>query len=167
MADTDQTAREDRYRVNQEQLIRLQLASIHEREETNKLYEIKLKQRDRKMNVVVSASGVIMAVSTKARLKSLPRALAESIRKKADGTRSARLERVEVRAVEKSGKIVTLLVPRIVYKSVLLKVMQAQMTVAEDGTMVDRPKWRTIHRDDDDEDEDDDDDDDEDDEDDD
>jgi uncharacterized membrane protein YkoI len=87
-----------------------------ERERGVLFYEVNLKQADRRMEVEVTAEGIIGEVEGKVRLSDLPAAIAAKVRRATTGGRILRIERHEVRGVVRRGRMVPLPLARVVYE---------------------------------------------------
>ena len=124
------------------------------------LYEAALIHNGRDLEVEVTADGVIVEVGTPAALRSLPRAVQDTIRKVARGARIHEVEKTEVRAVVRNGVVKPLRTARLVYEAELRKGGKvSEVEISADGRVLEQSKWKK-HDPFEDEDEDDDDDDD-------
>ena len=123
------------------------------------VYEVELVQDGKEIEVTVTSGGVIMEVEREIAQAELPPAVAAAIAKAAGGAKIEEIEREEIRAVVRDGKVVKLDKPKIVYEAEFRKAgREVEVEVAADGTIL-----KTESEDDDDNDDDDDDDDDKDD----
>ena len=134
-----------------------------EREGGIDLFEVELIHNGQDMEVEVSTCGVLMEVETDVSAKELPSAVLDTITKASEGGTITSVERAEIRALVKDGKLVTLDPPEVVYEAELRKDdKEAEVEVAEDGTLLEEPEWKIgDEEDEDDEDDEDDDEDDE------
>ena len=110
------------------------------------LYDIEFKAG--KGEIEVAQDGTVIDVATIITMKDLPKAVAEAIRKAAEGAIIKQIEKSEVRAEIKKegekGKIVKLDSPRYVYEAELVKGNQTgEIEVAADGKVIEALKWDT------------------------
>ena len=82
-----------------------------ENEDGVKLYEVELEQGGKELEVKVSPTGTIVEVESEIALGDVPKAVAAAIAKAAGGGKVVEVEKVEARAVQKSGQWVKLDTP--------------------------------------------------------
>jgi len=76
-------------------------------------------------------------------MKDLPKPAADAILKGAAGAKITQLEKSEVRAEVKAGKVVTLASRKYIYEAELAKDNQlGEIQVTADGHVVEGPKWK-------------------------
>ncbi|MFH1732184.1 MAG: PepSY-like domain-containing protein, partial [Planctomycetota bacterium] len=100
-------------------------ATVSEIERENEngvlLYEVELKQNGAEIDVKVMADGTIVEVESKIAAKDLPAAVAKAVEKAAPGATIKEVERKEIRAALKAGKVVKLAKPEVVYEVEVVK----------------------------------------------
>ena len=113
-----------------------------ERENGIDLYEVALIQDGRDMEVEVSAEGVVIEIETEVAMKDVPSPVAKTIIEISKGARVKEVEKVELRAVVKSGKLVKLREPTTFFEVEVVKGdKQAEIKVSPDGTMLEPVTW--------------------------
>jgi hypothetical protein len=107
------------------------------------LYDIEFKGG--KGEIEVAQDGTVIDVATIVDMKDIPKPAAEALQKAAvGGVTIKQVERSEVRAEVKNGKVVRLASPKYVYAAELVKGKQTgEMQVAPDGKVVEALKWST------------------------
>jgi len=128
-----------------------------EDEDGFRLYEVSLLQAGREMEVEISPDGVIVEIETETSIAALPQAVLAAIQAAAGEGRVTSVERTEIRAVVQDGALALLAQPRVVYEAELVRGDEgAEIEVAADGTVLEKPEWKQMRdRDDDDDDNDD------------
>ncbi len=123
--------------------------------------EVEIEHRGSEIEVTVTPDGQILSVEREISRRDLPKAVADAIGKHRGRARVSEVEAVEVHA---EWKAVPLDKPAKVYEVELKRGRrEGEMLIAEDGTVLRKPRWYRDDADDDDDDHDDDDDDDDDD----
>lgn len=113
-----------------------------EKEAGINLYDIEFKAGQGEIEV--AEDGTVMDIATIVKMKDLPKAALAAIRKGAAGAKITQLEKSEVRAEIKEGKINKLGAPKYVYEAELAKGNQrAEIQVTPDGEVIEAPKWKT------------------------
>jgi len=103
-------------------------------------YDVEFKASQGEMDV--AEDGTVMDIATIVRMEDIPAPAAAAIRKAAAGAKITQLEKSEVRAEAKNGKIVKLSPYRYVYEAEMSKgKLAAEVQVSPDGTVVEAPKW--------------------------
>ena len=113
------------------------------------LYEVKYAppMGKPKVEVVFSSAGTKMETETDVPLRNIPATVIRAVAKTARGARAVSAEKEVVYALLKSNRIVRLERPRVTYELELVRNgMEAEIEVAEDGTIVKRPQWQAIER---------------------
>ena len=127
-----------------------------EYEDGVKLYEVALTLGGRKMDVKLSPKGTILEIETKVGVNEVPKAAMQAIRQHAKGGRVEEIEKVELRGVVKSGRLVKLRQPKIFFEAEVARDgREAEIKVAPDGSLVEKPEWKDDEDEDDEEDDDD------------
>src|SRR5262245_27658785 len=90
-----------------------------EHEQGIKLYDIEFKAD--KGEIEVAEDGSVIDIATIIKMKDLPRPAADAILKGAGGAKITQLEKSEVRAEIKAGKVVPLASPKYIYEAELAK----------------------------------------------
>lgn len=118
-------------------------AEIEETEvekECLKIYEVELEQNDQEVEVAVAPDGTILEVETEITLQDLPEAVAQAIAEAAEGATIKEVSREVTYAVV---KLVSLDQPQTSYEAELSKQgAECEIEVAEDGTILEQPKWK-------------------------
>ena len=118
-------------------------------------YEATFIERARQVTVLVSPDGVVVMIRRDAAPASLPKPVAQAIRTAAPGATIGRVEHVEVRAVVTDGRPVPLEAPMLGYHALVFsKGRKADLAIAPDGTLAEKPKWEDLHDEDDEDDDD-------------
>lgn len=101
------------------------------------LYEVELTQNGQETEVTVSPEGVIVEVEAELAMKDLPKAVADAITKAAGGAKIEEIEREEIRAVVRDGKLVKLEKPTITYEAEFRKGdKEIEIHLAPDGKIL-------------------------------
>ena len=117
------------------------------------LYEVTLVVNGLDAEVSLAADGTVAEVEWVVPTQALPTAVIEAIKKLAKDASVIRIEKEEIRAEAKDGKLVPLAKPRIVYEASLKKKdLFAEVEIAADGRVIEQPKWKKLGADDDDDD---------------
>jgi uncharacterized membrane protein YkoI len=105
-----------------------------EREGDLLLYEVRLDRDGLRIELDVSAEGIIASVETSAEAGDLPQAVAKAMARAAKGAEILRVDREEVRAVP---RLVPLDRPRVLYEVAFIRDGEKHaVTIAADGTVV-------------------------------
>ena len=113
-----------------------------ENEQGVKLYDIEFKADAGEIEV--AEDGTVIDIATIIKMKDLPKPAADAIVKGAAGAKITQLEKSEVRAEVKAGKVVPLASPKYIYEAELAKDSQiAEIQVTPDGHVVEGPKWKS------------------------
>ncbi len=112
-----------------------------EKEDGVSLYDIEFQKG--KGEIEVAEDGSVIDIATIVNLKDVPAAALAAIRKGAAGGSIKQVEKSEVRAEVKHGRVVKLASPRYIYEAELVKGNQkAEIQVAPDGQVIEAPKWK-------------------------
>ena len=112
------------------------------KEEGVTLYDIEFKAG--KGEIEVAEDGSIIDIVTIVRIDQIPGAVAAAIQRGAAGATIKQLEKSEVRAEVKNGKVIKLANPRCVYEAELVRGTQTtEIQVAPDGQVIAEPRWKT------------------------
>ena len=105
------------------------------------LYDIEFKEG--KGEIEVAEDGSVIDIATIVKIEDIPRAAAAAIQRVAAGAIIKQVEKSEVRAEAKNGKVIKLASPRCVYQAELVKDRQTvEIQVAPDGQVIEEPKWK-------------------------
>ena len=119
-----------------------EIASLEvEKEAGVTLYDIEFKAG--RGDIKVAEDGSVIDIATIVKLKELPAAALAAIQNGAAGATIRQIERSEVRAEVKHGRVVKLARVRYTYGAELVKGNQhTEIQVAPDGTVIEAPKWK-------------------------
>jgi uncharacterized membrane protein YkoI len=113
-----------------------------ENEQGVNLYDIEFKAN--RGEIEVAEDGTVIDIASIVKLKDIPKPAADAILKGASGAKITQLEKSEVRAEVKAGKVVALASPKYIYEAELAKDSQiAEIQVTSEGHVVERPKWKS------------------------
>ena len=105
------------------------------------LYDIEFKAGGG--DISVAEDGSVIDMATPVKIKELPSAALAAIQNGAAGGSIKRVERSEVRAEIKHGRVVKLAKPRYTYDAELVKGDQhTEIQVEPDGKVIEAPKWK-------------------------
>lgn len=106
------------------------------------VYEVELKNNGKGMSILVTAEGLIVSVEAVIEMSEAPAAVEKAIKDAAGDAKIGTVEKSETRATVKDGKFVKLDAVKITYEAELKKDGKtADVEVAEDGTVLEQPKW--------------------------
>lgn len=106
------------------------------------LYDIEFKSGQGEIDI--AEAGTVMDIATIIEMKDVPPAAAAAIQNAARGAKISQLEKSEIRAEVKNGKIMKLANPKYAYEAELVKGNQtAEVQVSPDGKILEAPKWKT------------------------
>ena len=119
-----------------------EIASLEvEKEAGITLYDIEFKAG--RGDIKVAEDGTVIDIATIVKLKELPAAALAAIQNGAAGATIMQIEKSEVRAEVKHGRVVKLAGARYTYGAELVKGNQhTEIQVAPDGTVIEAPKWK-------------------------
>ena len=121
-----------------------------------KLYEVELTAKGSSMEVKVSPGGAIVEVATRVAMSDLPGPAAATIKKLAKGGSIKEIDKVQVRAVVKSRRLVRLREPKSHFEAEVAKGgKEAEIRVSAAGRLLESLKWEDDDDDDDDDNDDD------------
>ncbi len=112
-----------------------------------KIYDFEFRKGQGEMDI--AADGTVLNRETPIKPADVPVAVLEAIRKAAAGGKIIQVEKEEIRAELKSGKIVKLDAPKYDYEADLVKRTRVgEVVVTADGQVTEGPKWRKKRTDD-------------------
>ena len=113
-----------------------------EKEDGVTLYDIEFKAG--KGEIEVAEDGSVIDIATIVKSRDVPKAALAAIHKGAVGATIKQLEKSEVRAEVKDGKVVKFASPKYIYEAELAKGnKRAEIQVAPDGQVIEAPNWKT------------------------
>ncbi len=113
-----------------------------EKENGVTIYDVEFRQAGIERECDVAADGTILNTAIVVDAKNVPEAAMKAFVAAAGGGSVGRIERSEVRAEPEAGKIRKLDKARIEFEAEIAKDgRRAEITVAEDGTVLEAPKW--------------------------
>ena len=93
--------------------------------------------------IEIAEDGTVIDIAMTIKLKDIPKSAGEAIQTCAQGARIKRIEKSEVRAEIKQGKIVKFAAPRYIYEAELVKDNRiANTQVAPDCRVIEAPRWK-------------------------
>ena len=112
------------------------------KEEGVTLYDIEFKAGQGEIEV--AEDGSVIDIATIVKIDQIPGAAAAAIQRSAAGAVIKQLEKSEVRAEVKNGKVIKLAIPRYSYQAELVRGTQTtEIQVAPNGQVIEEPKWKT------------------------
>ena len=112
-----------------------------------KIYDFEFQKGQGEMDI--AGDGTILNREIPIKADDVPVAVMEAIRKAAAGGRIIQIEKEEIRAELKSGKVVKLDSPKHDYEADLVKMTRfGEVVVTPDGQVTEGPKWRKKRTDD-------------------
>ena len=105
------------------------------------LYDIEFKAG--RGDIKVAEDGTIIDMATIVKMRELPAAVLAAIQNGAAGATIKQVEKSEVRAEIRHGRVVKLASPRLAFGAELVKGNQhTEIQVAPDGRVIEAPKWK-------------------------
>ena len=111
------------------------------KEEGVTLYDVEFKAE--RGEIEVAEDGSIIDIVTIVKLDQIPGAAATAIQRGSAGATIKQLQKSEVRAEVKNGKVIKFASPRYVYEAELARGTQtSEIQVAPDGQVIAEPRWK-------------------------
>jgi len=121
------------------------IESVHRDDEDEDfvVYWVEMEHKGQGLEVAVTPEGLVVRIEQEADKQNAPKPVAEAIAREAGGARILEFQQAEVRALASHGRFHELEKPLLLFNAELVKdKMAAEMTVAADGTVVEKPRWR-------------------------
>ena len=106
------------------------------------VYDVEFREGQKYQETDIADDGTMLETTLVVKKKSLPKAVAASLEKAADGAKMVRLEKINVTHETKDGKIIKLDKPKTQYAAEMTKGdKNGEVVVDEKGKVVEEPKW--------------------------